>query len=43
MVKKQDGKETRQQKEQWGWGLDATRRVGGRVGQNLKKDGGKGG
>ena len=29
--------ETRQQKEQWGWGLAATGEGGG-VGQNLKKE-----
>ena len=31
-------KETRQQKEQWEWGLEVTGKWGGgRVGQNLKK------
>ena len=35
-------KETKQQKEHWGWGLDTKKRGGGggeEVGKNLKKEG----
>ena len=32
-------KETKQQKEHWGWGLDAKKRGGEDVGKNLKKEG----
>ena len=36
-------KETGQQKEQWGWGLEVTGNWGEGDGQNLKKKGGGGG